>query len=98
MNGTLKVEPNANVEMADVFAGVLENAGRVLVSGVFQGEVLRNDGELLARAGSIWRTNGRNLVLGADGSLTEGGGSYTVTADSPMCRFVGGRFEPARFS
>lgn len=98
MQGPLRVEPGGRVEISGVFSGALNNAGRVVVSGVFQGTVVRNDGELLGRAGSMWHQGGRRLVLGRDGSLTQPlpNSSYTITERTPLCRYVAGSFEPLR--
>jgi hypothetical protein len=98
MDGELRVERGAHVEMTGVFKGVLSNAGRVVVAGVFQGEVLRNDGELLARVGSVWHRNGRGFVLAADGSLAEppADSARVITASTALCRYVDGAFLPLR--
>lgn len=96
MHGELRVESGGHVEMSGVFNGVLFNAGRVIVSGVFEGEVARNDGEVLAHVGSVWQRGGRRLVLAADGSLVEPPrtSSYSITTDTPLCRYADGSFEP----
>lgn len=98
MEGPLCVESGAQVEISGVFSGALENHGRVVVSGVFQGTVAENDGELLGRAGSMWDQGPRRLVLGPDGSLTQPppNSSYTVTETTPLCRYVAGSFVPVR--
>lgn len=98
MDGQLYVQAGGHVEISGVFKGGLDNAGRVIVSGVFQGGVQRNDGELLARVGSIWPRGGRRLVLTADGSLARppADSSYTITASTPLCRYVDGSFKPLR--
>lgn len=98
MHGQLRVQAGGHVEMTGVFNGVLDNAGRVIVSGVFHGDVLRNVGELLARVGSIWHRSGRRLVLTAEGSLAEpsADSSYAITANTPLWRYADGSFEPLR--
>jgi hypothetical protein len=97
-HGELRVDAGGRVEMTGVFNGVLKNAGLVVVSGRFNGDVISNDGELLDRVGSIGHRGGRPLVLAADGSLapTSANSTYTITPNTPLCRYVDGAFEPVR--
>jgi len=97
MHGELVVEQGAQADISGTFHGELFNSGRVLISGVFAGSVARNDGEVLARVGSVFKSASNVGVLQRDGSLApppRSGGSTVITTDTPVCRLVGERFEP----
>lgn len=96
MNGRLLVEPGGSANISGVLNGDLDNHGRVLVSGVHDGRIVGNAGEILARVGSVFTVHGRRGVVQADGSLGDLSqhSSRVITDSTPLCRWVDDHFEP----
>ncbi len=85
------------MQLSGVFEGQLYNDGQVIMSGVFGGLIEHNDGEILARVGSVIRRGNTDQVVTSDGSLANPPSQSWATIindQTPLCRLVGDHFEP----